>query len=171
MSHKTTPPSSSPTLNVSRKSRQEMIGFYESVLRFSHIYSLPVNGSWSALYHRHHMSRTDTSVQGEAPQETSITRRWMEMYQQWINTPNNFPSSLPHCNRCYSSVVFSLFLMVQCGSTFVYLCSHSRTCLEWIRKLDVQLMELCICMCRWKVSLKEITQAASCTRWGCVTPL
>lgn len=94
--------------NVSSEPQQEMIRFYESVLRFSQISSLPVNGSWSALYHRHHPSRADTSVWGKAPQETSVTRRWMEMYQQWINTPNDFPSSLPRCNRCYISVVFSL---------------------------------------------------------------
>lgn len=97
-----------PHLNVSSESRQEMIRLCESLLHFSQIRSLPVNGSWSALYHQRLLSGADTSARGNAPQETSVTRRWMEMYQQWINTPNNFPPSLPHCNRCYSSLVFSL---------------------------------------------------------------
>lgn len=61
--------------------------------------------------------------------------------------------------------------MVQCGSTFVYLSSHSLTCLEWMRKLDVRAQNLRVCMCRWRTSLKEITPAPSCTRWGSVTPL
>ncbi len=46
--------------------------------------------------------------------------------------------------------------VVQCGSTFVYLSSHSRTCLEWMRKLDVHAQtELHVCMCRWKVLAKR----------------
>lgn len=67
--------------DVSSESWQEILRFYESVLHFSQISSLPVSGSWSALYHRHLLSRADTSVWGKAPQETSVTRRWMEMYQ------------------------------------------------------------------------------------------
>ena len=108
MSGKATPPSLLPHADVSSESQQEIIRLYESVLRFSQTSPLPVNGSCSALYHRHPRSRADTSARGKAPRETSVTRRWMEMYQHWINTPNNFPPSLPHRNRCYSSVVFSL---------------------------------------------------------------
>lgn len=53
---------------------------------------LPVNGSWYPSYHRHQMYGVDTSVWVRAPQET---RRWIEMYQRWINTPNSLPSSIP----------------------------------------------------------------------------
>lgn len=108
MSDRATPPSLLPHADVSSESQQEIIRLYESVLRFSQTSPLPVNGSCSALYHRHPRSRADTSAWGKAPRETSVTRRWMEMYQHWINTPNNFPPSLPHRNRCCSSVVFSL---------------------------------------------------------------
>lgn len=133
-----------PHVNVSSESQQDIIRFYESVLRFSQISSLPVSGSWSALYHRHLLSRADTSVWGKAPHETSVARRWMEMYQRWINTPNNFPSYLPPCNRCYSSVMFSLpwcnvvpllfiyplipvLVLSGCGN---WMCMHGTACMH-----------------------------------------
>lgn len=103
----------SPTQASAASVGRKWSSFSESVLRFSQTSSLPVNGSWSSLYHRHHQSRADTSVWGRAPQETSVTRRWMEMYQRWINTPNNFPPSFPHCNRCYSSC--SVFPLPWCN--------------------------------------------------------
>lgn len=127
------PHPSPPYMSVSSRSQQEMIRFYESVLRFSQISWLPVNASWSAEYRRHPLSRADTSVCGRAPRETSVTRRWMEMYQQRINTPNNFPSSLPLCNRCQSVVELSLPWCNVVPLLFIYL-PHSRTCLEWMRK-------------------------------------
>lgn len=157
-----------------RERQQQVSGrkwSYESVLRFSQISSLPVSGSWSALYHRHLMSRADTSVWGKAPQETSVTRRWMEMHQQWINTPNNFPSSLPPSLQQMLQLGSVLSPMLQCGSTFVYLSPRSRTCLEWMRKLDVHAWS-CVDVCVGeRPSSKRLPKTPSCTRWGCVTPL
>lgn len=62
--------------------------------------------------------------------------------------------------------------MVQCGSTFVYLSTHSRTCLEWMRILDVARSGARAYVCvgggpRWR----RLPKPPSCTRWGCVTPL
>lgn len=69
----------------------------------------------------------------------------MEMYQQRINTPNNFPSIPPSLQQMLRPDRASS-PMVQCGSTLVYLSSHSFTSLEWMQKLDVSAQN-CVYAC------------------------
>lgn len=92
MSENTTP----PHLPLPCERQQYCAGnnpdFYESVWHFSQISFLPVNDSWYPSYHRHQMYGVDTSVWVRPPQET---RRWIEMYQRQINTPNSLPSFIP----------------------------------------------------------------------------
>lgn len=143
------------------------MGLYESVRQLSEITYVPVTGPWSASNRRHQMKKVDTSVWASAPQETSVTKRWMEVHQRWVNTPNNFPAFIPPSVQQMLQLAGVFFPMVQCGSTFVYLCTHSRPCLEWMWKLDVQAWScgfFFFSMRRW------IAEAPSCTLWGFVTP-
>lgn len=61
------------------------------------------------------------------------------------------------------------FPMEQCGSTFVYLCSHSRPFLEWMRKLDVCARGACGSV--GGRLHKEIAEALPCHPMGLLDPI
>lgn len=61
--------------------------------------------------------------------------------------------------------------MVQCGSTFVYLFFHSRTCLEWMRKLDVHAWNCAYLCVGGGPPLKEITQGPAMHTMGLRDPI
>ncbi len=131
--------------DISSGSQQEMIRFYESVLRFSQISSLPVKGFLICL-----APPSSPEASGHICVRQSSTGDFRHQKMDGnVSAMNKYIQQLPSVPPLLQQMLQLdrvLSPMVQCGSTFVYLSSHSRTCLEWMRKLDVHAWS-CVYVC------------------------